>query len=139
MNKIMELVPAEFLLNKPISEESLESIEKKLEIKLPSDYLFFLRQANGGEGFIGESYLILWKAEELEPYNKDYQVEEYAPGVFLFGSSGGGEAFGFDTRALPYKVIQIPFVGMELKYAYCVANSFYELLERMGNLDEPLF
>ena len=139
MHEIMKLIAEEFLLNEPTPEESLENIETKLNIKLPSDYILFLKEANGGEGFIGENYLILWKAEELGPYNHDYQVAEYAPGIFLFGSNGGGEAFGFDTRTHPYKIVQLPFVGMELKYAHCIADSFYELLDKMGSLDESLF
>lgn len=29
-------------------------------------------------------------------FNEEYQVRQYAPGVILFGSDGGGEAYGFD-------------------------------------------
>jgi hypothetical protein len=56
---------------------------------------------NGGEGFIGENYLRAWPVEDLIQSNKDYRVDEAAPGLFLFGSSGGGEAFAFDTRSAP--------------------------------------
>jgi hypothetical protein len=44
-------------------------------------------------GFIGENYLMAWPVEDLIQFNKEYLVDEAAPELFLFGSSGGGEAF----------------------------------------------
>lgn len=32
---------------------------------LPEGYMGFLERANGGEGFIGQRYVHLWRAEEL--------------------------------------------------------------------------
>jgi hypothetical protein len=37
----------------------------------------------------GEFLRELWNIDELGPFNKAYQVEEYAPGLLLFGSSAG--------------------------------------------------
>jgi hypothetical protein len=121
-----------FNLNEPASEGSLQSLERDLNIRIPDDYRAFMMSHNGGEGFIGRQYLILWRAEEIMPFNRDYQVSEYAPGILLFASSGGGEGFGFDTRLDGLPVVQVPFVGLDLKYAQCVANGFSELLERMS-------
>lgn len=120
------------------SSEGLQLLKSIEGLELPDDYLSFLSEANGGEGFIGEEYLILWKAEELEQFNREYEVETYAPGLFLFGSNGGGEGFGFDTRSRPYKVVQVPFVGMDLRYATPVADSFLGLLEMMSQSDGSL-
>lgn len=108
------------------------------ELGLPDDFLSIFSEVNGGEGFVGEEYLILWKAEELIPFNREYETDKYAPGLFLFGSNGGGEGFGFDTRSKPYKVVEIPFIGMDLKYAKPVADSFTQLLERMKVSDGSL-
>ena len=102
---------------------------------LPDDYLSMFTELNGGEGFVGEEYLILWKAEELIPFNKEYEVDKYAPGILLFGSNGGGEGFGFDIRSKPYKIVEIPFIGMDLQYATPIADSFTNFLERMGASD----
>lgn len=101
-------------------------------LRLPEDYLSLLREANGGEGFVGEQYLILWRAEELIDFNREYEVDTYAPGLVLFGSTGGGEAFGFDTRSEPYSVVLVPFVGMDLGHATKVAESFSRLIERLA-------
>ena len=38
---------------------------------------------------IGDTYVILWKAEELGELNASYQVDEDAPGLLLIGSDGG--------------------------------------------------
>ena len=48
-----------------------------------------------------------------EPFNRDYEVESYCPELLLFGSSGGGEAYAFDKRSLPWRVVEVPFVGMD--------------------------
>ena len=99
---------------------------------LPSDYLEFLKRHNGGEGFLGDNYLILWKVEELVPFNLEYEVEKYAPGIFLFGSSGGGDGYGFDTSQEGNPVVRIPFVGMDRRYAKVVANTFTDLLSKLA-------
>ncbi|RDH42206.1 SMI1/KNR4 family protein [Zooshikella ganghwensis] len=117
---------------------SKDALSKLKELGLPEDLLSFYSESNGGEGFIGKEYLILWKAEELIPFNQEYEVDTYAPGIFLFGSNGSGEGFGFDTRSTPYKIVQVPFIGMELQYATQVADSFVELFERMNQSDGSL-
>lgn len=87
---------------------------------------------NGGEGFLGEDYLILWGAEELAQFNREYEVQEYAPGLVLFGSDGGGEGFAFDTRSSPPQIVQVPFIGMELQYANPVGSDFRDFISKMG-------
>lgn len=67
----------------------------------------------------------------VNTFNKEHEADKYAPRIFLFGSNGGGEGFGFDTRSKLYKIIEIPFIGMDLQYATPVAESFTYLLERV--------
>lgn len=117
---------------------SSDALNELAELSLPDDYLSVFSELNGGEGFVGEEYLILWKAEELIPFNKEYEADKYAPGIFLFGSNGGGEGFGFDARSKPYKVVEIPFIGMDLQHATPVADNFTHLLERMRDSDGSL-
>ena len=121
------------------AEQFIQDAEKALDVQLPDDYRTFLSQFNGGEGFIGKHYLILWKVEELYQFNRDYQVNEYAPGFLIFGSTGGGDGFAFDTRSNPFRVMQVPFIGMSLVDAFFVADCFTTLLERMVETDGPLF
>jgi len=128
----------DFTLEPSASPESLQCLKTIEGVDLPDDYRTFLTEGNGGEGFIGAEYLILWKAEELEKFNLEYEVEAYAPGLFLFGSNGGGEGLGFDTRDTPYKIVQVPFIGMNLEYASHVADSFLDLLQKMSRSDGSL-
>ena len=63
--------------------------------------------------------------------NKAYEVAEYAPGLLLFGSDGGGEAFAFDTRSATKPIVSVPFVGMELTVTRRLASNFTEFLEEL--------
>lgn len=111
-------------LNAGATADSISSAVASLGRHLPPDYVQFLKEHDGGEGFIGDNYLILWKIEELNPFNREYEVEQYAPGILLFGSDGGGEGYGFDTRDAAMPIIRVPFIGMNLCYATVVADSF---------------
>lgn len=129
---------ADFSDEAPSSEKNIVEAEREIGKPLPTDYRAFLLRHNGGEGFIGKHYLILWKAEELMLLNREYEVQKYAPGLVAFGSSGGGESFAFDTREAPYQIVQVPFIGMSLSDAVRVADSFERLLERMIHSDGSL-
>jgi hypothetical protein len=139
MSVPLETLLTDFSRMPGTTEQVLETAEKTLHIKLPDDYRRFVMQFNGGEGFIGKHYLILWKVEELDQFNRDYQVDDYAPGFLIFGSSGGVDGFAFDTKANPYRVVQVPFIGLSREDAFFVADSFTRLLERMVEIDGPLF
>lgn len=122
---------AEFTCNPGAPESSIEQLQR-LYAALPGDYIEWLRQTNGGEGFAGENYLILWRAEELEDFNREYEVGEYAPGLILIGSTGGGEAYAFDTRETGWPVVRVPFIGMSLKYAIRVGGTFSDFLASLA-------
>ena len=107
--------------------------EEHLGVKLPSDYVEFLKLADGGEGFISkDAYLAVWGIEELPSMNQSYEVQRYAPGLLLFGSDGGGEAYAFDTRDPRWRIVQVPFVGMNHKSARYIATTFSAFLESLS-------
>jgi len=103
-------------------------------LPLPEDYADFLRFENGGEGFIGSAYLILWRVEELLELNRAHQVTDHALGFLFFGSDGGGEAFAFDRRSDTTPVVRVPFIGMDLKLIRPLASSFTAFLEVLQRL-----
>jgi hypothetical protein len=121
-----------FNRNPPAAPESVHLAEAEAHLRLPVGYSEFMRGANGGEGFVGKAYVILWRVEELVPLNQAYEVAEYAPGLFLFGSDGGGEAFAFDTRADGKPVASVPFVGMDLNLVSPIAPDFDAFLEALA-------
>lgn len=116
-------------LNVGAPDSVLRDAAAALGHALPADYVEFMREHDGGEGLIGSNYLIMWKGEELHPFNAEYEVSQYAPGLILFGSSGGGEGYGFDTRDGSLRVVRLPFVGMGWEYSKPVANNFRDALE----------
>ena len=123
-------------LNPPATEEEICACMESLPGELPAGYVAFLRMANGGDGFVGENaYVILWKCGELAEMNEAYEVKDYAPGLLLFGSDGGGEAFGFDTRDADWPIVQVPFIGMGWRYAKPCGKSFAGFLEWLGQVD----
>ncbi len=72
---------------------------------------------------------MLWPIEKLLFYNKAYQVYKYAPGLLIFGSNGGLEAFAFDTTTEPVEIVSIPFVGLTPSEAIEYGESFQEFLQ----------
>jgi SMI1 / KNR4 family (SUKH-1) len=126
-----EGILAEFNGNPPADAASLQRFQTEAGFRLPEEYAKFLRERDGGEGFIGDTYLILWRVSELVGFNKDYQVAEYAPGLFLFGTDGGGEAFAFDIRSEAKPIVSVPFVGMDLKSIRAVAPNFESFVDKL--------
>ena len=105
-----------------------------LTFELPHDYIEFLRASNGGEGFLGQNYVMLWRVEELKPLDDSYEVAQYAPKLLLFGSNGGGEAYAFNMRVSPWAVVKVPFIGMgDAQSAILLACSFAEFLNNMAH------
>jgi hypothetical protein len=124
-----------FQTTRPASSDEIGAFEHEAAITLPSEYREFLRFTDGGEGFIGpNSYAMLWKINDLLQFNKEYAVAEYAPGLLLFGSNGGGEAFAFDLRAEGRNpVVSVPFIGMDLRDALPLAETFDGFLEHLAH------
>lgn len=119
----------ELSLKAPADYAVIEQFQLKRGIKLPEDYVAFLLHSNGADGPVGETwYVSLWSIDELSELNSGYRVEEFAPGILLFGSDGGGEAFGFDLRDSSMCVVEVPFVGMSLSNAKPIATSFTRML-----------
>jgi hypothetical protein len=120
-----------FRSHPPAASEQIASVEADLGVRFPGEYAQFLRICNGGEGFVGQAYAVLWDVSELGALNESYESDKWAPGFLIFGSDGGGEAFGFDTRNPNWPIVQIPFVGMNWNDARPLGETFSQFL---GNL-----
>ncbi|KNY30131.1 Cell wall assembly/cell proliferation coordinating protein, KNR4-like protein [Pseudobacteroides cellulosolvens ATCC 35603 = DSM 2933] len=116
-------------LNPPCSNEIINEVEKNLKFCFPKDYLNFLLTGNGGEGWVGEnSYLSLWKIDEIISLNEAYEINEFAPGLILFGSDGGLNAYAFDSRN-ESTIVEVPFIGMDLIEVKNCGSNFVEFLK----------
>ena len=62
-----------------------------------------------------------WPLEELDTYNHEYKVPEFAPGYFGFATSGGGEMFALTPTGA---VVCLPFIVMEPSAAMHIASTW---------------
>ena len=121
-----------FNRNPPASPSSLAAIQQVGGVPLPSDYLAFLAEVDGGEGFIGENYLMLWRADELISFNQDNKKNQYAPGLFVIGSTGGGEAFAYDLADPASPIVQVPFIPLDRECMEKVETSFLAFIKGLS-------
>jgi len=113
-----------------ITITDIELVDRSLGGGLPEDYKRFMLRANGGEGFLrGGGFLQLWRIEELEPLNRQYQVAQFAPGLTLFATDGAGTGYAFDSRATETVIVEVPLVGMSLSEVVTIADCFGKFLE----------
>ena len=119
----------------PASNSSLESLKATAQIQLPADYVRFLSISNGGEGdlAIEPGWVAFWPAEHILELNREYEITALAPGLFGFGSNGGGELLAFDTRGgVPYPVVAVPFIPLDLSHVIRVADDFASFVSVVG-------
>jgi hypothetical protein len=128
----LERLLVEFVQNAGASDTAISECEKQLGRPLPKDYLGFMMISNGGEGFVGaNSYLRLWKIEELLAMNDGYETAIHLPDCLLFGTDGGDEAFAFDLRTSQTRIVQLPFLDMYWESAWLLSDSFNGFLLRL--------
>lgn len=125
-------------LNPPAAAADIEKLIQEARFKLPDDYLDFLRHHDGGEGIFGKNYVVLWRAGELNSFNSDYEVEELAPEIILFGQDGGGEAYGFDTRLGSMAIVRVPLIGISADDAVHLAPNFIDFLTSNRDFAEEI-
>ena len=75
-------------------------------IPLPQEYLDFIHVCNGGEGNLGKNaYIQIYPLEELDEVNRDYEIQEYLPGYFVWGTDLGGMLFGYSQKTGMYSAV----------------------------------
>lgn len=133
-----DLLFAAFESHPPASGAALSAALEAIPFALPNDYVNWLRQRNGGEGFVGAEYAVLWSIQDLLVFNAEYGAPQEAPGMFLFGTNGANEGFAFDLENA-LRIVVIPLIGMARGDALPVADTFSELLRCLyeGRLFPP--
>jgi hypothetical protein len=76
-----------------------------------------------GELSVEPEWYVLWRPEEVDEFNKDYQLERYAPGFITFGGNGGGELLVVNEAG---EVFYMPAIGMEPESAIKIAENLQE-------------
>ncbi len=110
---------SDFDFNEPYNGEINKVI---YGVKLPEEYVEFMKAHNGGEGDVGESWLVLFPIEELQDVNDDFH-EFLAEGNIIIGSNGGGELFGLNRDGKYFIVPEI----IEEEYLEVIGESIENL------------
>jgi hypothetical protein len=131
MSKIRHQYLKDLQLRPGIKEDDMVKICAELECTLPDDYLDFMRLSNGGVGMVRDSYIDIYPLTDLRLINEQYHVTQYAPGLLIFGTDGGDEAFGFDYRTSNLQIVKIPFIPMDWGDVIPLCESFQQLLENL--------
>ncbi|NDI35093.1 SMI1/KNR4 family protein [Chengkuizengella sediminis] len=130
MDEQIKSILSQLELNEPVLDINIKKVEEQLRIKFPQEYYEFLLNSNGGEGSIGESYLVMWKVEDIIELNEAYGVEEFAPGLLIIGSDGGDTAYCIRSENKSF--VNVPFIGMDLREVQVCGNNFEEFLSYLN-------
>jgi SMI1 / KNR4 family (SUKH-1) len=115
--------------------EAVAAIGQALNVEWPPGFAEFLAQSGGGEGWIGESYLVVWPPGEIVANNEAMKVAEFAPNLVGFATDGGGELFAFDREYDPVHIVMVPMIGLD--YPRDFGSSFSGFLSRLHSGDIP--
>lgn len=98
----------------------MEELKQVLKDWLEEGYL-------EGELSVEPGWYVLWRPEELDEFNRDYRLSEYAPGFTTFGGNGGGELLVVNTTG---RFFYLPAIGMSPDAAIKIADalSFHRAL-----------
>ena len=110
----------------PPSEAEINFFLEKLDFNLPDGYLEFIKKSNGCDITIDDRFILLWPLTELFELNLGYEVNDFAPRFFLFGSNGGDTAYGIEKKT--GKIFSLPFIGLADLEARYICDTFHEFL-----------
>ena len=132
MDEQIDQIISALTKNPGATEDSINSLNELSNNRLPVSYLQLMAATNGLEGFVGEeAYLMLWPAEKIHELNESYAVDEFAPGLLLFGSNGGDMAYAFDTNSEEMPFVEVPFIGMALDQRRIIGKTLKEFFEHL--------
>ena len=129
----MSIDLSQYTSTTPNTRSQIADVERECGHSLPADLVGFLCSTGPGEGFIGEDYVVIHDAQELLQVNRELQVEEFAPGLFAFGSNGSGEALALDFSNLEPTIVIVPYLGMSHETALPITPTFTALLEHLSS------
>ncbi|MEN2416225.1 SMI1/KNR4 family protein [Flavobacterium mesophilum] len=112
----------------PTSEE-VEIFLKQVNFILPEGFIAFFKEANGADISTDEKFVVLWELTDMIELNLDYNVEEYAPEFFIFGSDGGDTAFAIEKST--GDIYEMPFIGMSKEEAIFLNKTFMEFIDKI--------
>ena len=115
----------------PADPAALAALGEALGIAWPDDFVELMSITNGGEGWVGESYLSVYELDQIARFNSP----EFHPGLVLFGSDGGGESFAFRTSSTPPDIVMANLVGPDPAVPQGDLSEFTDRLLKAATFD----
>lgn len=115
---------------RPVPKKSSKKALAKGAPALPAEYVRYFAGDGPKEGglCVEPGWFQLWRPAEIDEWNRNYEVQKYAPEFLGFGSSGGDELLAFDGDGA---VFMVPFIGMASDQARPVARSWREFVKKI--------
>jgi hypothetical protein len=111
------------------TNHEIAAFTHEIKFKLSEGFLDFFRQTNGAIIRSDKGYTDLWPLTEMMALNKSYEVEEFAPEFFIFGSNGGDTAFAIER--ITGDIYEMPFIGMSKEAAIFKSKTFTEFFSTL--------
>jgi hypothetical protein len=122
----------DLIKNMELSEGANQSdIEKllRLRVNFPSDYIEFLKYANGAEGSIGaEGYLSISSVDEVIVINKELKSSDLESQILLFASDGAGVWYAF-KKGVSTAIVEIDLYDISPDSFVFRASNFKDFLK----------
>jgi hypothetical protein len=132
---ITDILNNNWHMNEKCTEPAIEEFNKSAGILPDNDYLDFLKWSNGGEGYIGNNYISLWKIENIVQLNKDYMIQKYlGDRCIAFGTDGGDNCYCFDYSENPC-VIRVPLGDLDPAEKKIIADTFSGFIKAALEID----
>jgi hypothetical protein len=126
-------VPANFV--KPSAAE-IREFRLRAPAAIPDAYLAYLQEFGAVQldvPNIGSGLVCFWPLPEVMGLNEGYGIAKFSPGLFAFGTDGGGQLYVFDLRdPQSVSVGDVPSIPLELREYRLLASSFDEFAEQLS-------
>jgi hypothetical protein len=113
-------------IGSPTSQE-ITTLLNKIDFKIDLDYLDFIKNYNGGEGFLNKNNFVqFWNINQLIEFNPYYLDEPYCKNLFFFATDGSNLGYAFnkiENEILGFDLLEISENGKTI-----ISKSFVEFL-----------
>lgn len=116
-------------MNDDSDNNQIKKLEQQLGFPLPASYHSLLVAA---KAHTKKLLFLLYSVDQVIKLNKTYRGETFAPGAFLVGSDGGGEALVLDVRdgsPTNGQFYFMPFIPMGWKDAILAGSTLEEIVK----------
>ena len=110
--------------------DAFNALLKKIDFLIDKDYLDFIKEHNGAEGFLSDdNFILFWNVEDLIALNPYYKHDPESNNYFFFGSDGSSLGYAFDK--INNNVVAIDFYEFGTTKPKRMADSFKLFIDRL--------